>query len=249
MTTPAIPAASTDLAPTISLIDLSRRYAAAWMFNAKFKDLLEGLKADMETAMRSHYASTRSPSTNVDMEGIGEVGKITLVLTQPEVLVVDRDAWTGWVEENHETEVDYPPPPPPVVKVKTAFEKQYLAKTARADYDSGSVFDAQGNVIPGVRAVKGGVPKNITTSGMTKHAETLVAALIGSDGSALRQLLGQEPAGEVPAAVVIDAEPAGVTAEQAQQMKRPELVEALQDRGLDHVGTLAALRARLVAAA
>ena len=207
-------------------------------------------RTQMAAGMTAVYQQDGSTSGNIEIPGVGKVGKVTLPENKDAVKVTDEKAYTEWVAANAPSEIEW------VQRVRTPFRDAHikaLLADGGADYVTGLVVDVKRTrdndgvavVVKGVEAVKGEGFKSPSVTGLKK--DEIIAAI---RSQSLLELLpaeaDQAPADErvVDGELATDAPPV----EDLAAMKRPELTAECDRLGLDHVGTLTQLRKRIVAA-
>lgn len=143
-------------APLPNIRELGAHLAVLTAVKSSIDDQITLQKQAVEDALsrlREAGVDTKTVELAVDSLGLGRVGSITVPTSTDRVEVDDQAAWLAYVEANHPTEVVYADP-----TVNSAWSAAFI-KGLLADYVSGALINpATGEWIPGLAAVKGGVP-------------------------------------------------------------------------------------------
>lgn len=104
---------------------------------------------------------------------------VPLAMTRDSVVVVDRAAYAKWMAEHYPTEVE--------LRVRDSFDKAFRAGLVKR---GDPPCDKQGEVIPGLQFVPGGVPKGISIRA-TDEAKAGAAAAAAAYLDAMPPLTAQ----------------------------------------------------------
>lgn len=168
----------------VDIRDLTGKIALAETLKDLISERVDDLRAVAQVELQAMFKVTGAKSFGVEVEGLGQVGTVSIPTTSDSVTVIDTDAYAKWVEANHPTEVEY------VVKVRDSFQKAHLKALAPNFDDNTAVDPNTGEVVPGVKAVKGGVPKSMSVR-RTAKAE-LAEYLLNQDLTSLLGAHGQD---------------------------------------------------------
>jgi hypothetical protein len=143
--------------PEVDLPSLGLLVAIATVMEEQVKSGKDFLRGQALAAMLKKYRTLGMKQLAVKGPDGETIATITLPESSDKAVVTDKEQFTAWVEENHPTEVEY------TASVRPSFQSVLLEKEVTLDTATGAVIDANGEVIPGVTAKKGGDPTFVQT--------------------------------------------------------------------------------------
>lgn len=119
-----------------------REIARALAVTAVIADAAKARKDELRADLAHALDALGADSAKADLPDGTNVAKASLVAGKPRAAVVDEDAMTGWVAENHPTEV--------VFRVRDTYRKVVLDRLIPGP-DGAAVDPYTGEIVPGVR--------------------------------------------------------------------------------------------------
>lgn len=119
-----------------------REIARALAVTAVIADAAKARKDELRADLAAALEDLGADSAKADLPDGTNVAKASLVAGKPRADVWDEDAMTGWVAENHPTEV--------VFRVRESYRKVVLDRLVPG-LDGTAVDPDTGEIVPGVR--------------------------------------------------------------------------------------------------
>lgn len=152
----------TDVAvPEPTLQDRARSAAIAKVVADLVTEYGAEQRAGILNDLLAMYRANGVSKIDVKLDGGGKVATISLAEAKDKAVVADPTAFTAWVEEHYESEVDYTP------RVRDTWQKAFLDGTVTLNTETGEVLvpdTTSGEVtpVPGLKALKAGEPSSFS---------------------------------------------------------------------------------------